>query len=89
MRIRIKKSKHTNAWYMRDYLAGRTCEVLAIGPDDDYFVLHPITKKTGYWITKENCEVVEKSKVPTWKHFLKNNSYGYSGCRSPNSIVRN
>lgn len=81
MRIKIKNVKDTGfgtAWYMRDYLDGRTCEVLAIGPDEDYFVLHPITKKTGYWIAMKNCEVVERSRVPTWKHFLKNNSYGYS-----------
>ena len=81
MRIKIKKSPHRNAWYMRDYLAGRTCEVLAVIKEKTgktYFVLHPITKKPGYYIAEDKCEVVEKSKVPTWKQFLRNNEYGYS-----------
>ncbi len=91
MRIKIKKTINTGAggWYQRDYLAGRTCEVIAFQTrktktDEPsykcYFVLHPITKKSGYWVNEKHCEVIEKSKVPTWVEFLKNNKYGYKVC---------
>ncbi len=81
MRVKIKKSKYCHCWHMRDYLVGRTCEVLAVirgTPDDSYFVLHPITKKPGYYISESSCVVVEESEVPTWEEFLANNKYGYS-----------
>lgn len=87
MKVKIKKYEYGksicsgSAWYARDYLAGRTCEVLAVQAANgnyvaSYFVLHPITKKSGYWIGKTDCEIVEKGKVPTFKQFLKNNKYG-------------
>jgi hypothetical protein len=87
MRIKIKKTDATNAWYMRAYLVGRTCKVLAMQIRQTkrnkpaykaYFVLHPMTKKTGYWVVEKHCVIVEQSKVPTWDKFLKNNDYGYS-----------
>jgi len=61
------------------------CEVLAeiITPRGqgnftiEYFVLHPITKKSGYYLPRQYCEVVEQE-TPTWEKFLKNNDYGYS-----------
>ena len=102
MKVKIKKynretsSCSPSAWYARDYLAGKTCEVLAIhrskvfGSEEVYgkakyekyyFVLHPITKKPGYFIPEKECEVVEKGKVPTFNQFLDNNSYEYSKCK--------
>ena len=92
MRIKSKKTINTGAgaWYQRDYLAGRTCEVIAVDIGQTkkgkpsykcYFVLHPITKKTGYWVAAKHCEIIEKSKVPTWNQFLKNNKYEYSKYR--------
>lgn len=89
MRIKIKQTIYSAAWHHRDYLAGRTCEVLAIDARKTkvnkpaykvYFVLHPLTKKPGYWIIDRDCEIIDNSKVPTWKQFLKNNKYGYSAC---------
>jgi hypothetical protein len=67
-------------WYNKDYLKGRTCEVIAIHKRDGlYFVLHPMTKKEGYWIFFTDCKVIEyRPQAPTWDAFLKCNKYGYS-----------
>lgn len=92
MIIRIKQVDYNATWYMRDYLVGRTCKVLAVEIRKTrtdrpaykaYFVLHPISKKPGYWVVDKHCDVVEKSKVPTWNQFLSNNDYGYSKYRKP------
>ena len=80
MKVKISNSVHGGTWYARRYLEGRTCEVLAINKNDgEYMVLHPVTKKAGYWISFAHCRVIEyKPQAPTWEDFLKNNIYGYS-----------
>lgn len=83
MRVKINRSLTGGMWYNKNYLKGRTCEVLAIQyPDTEaglYFVLHPITKKPGYWIHFTHCKVIEdKPRAPSWDVFLRSNDYGYS-----------
>lgn len=79
MRIKITTRLIGGGWFMRQYLHGRTCDVLAIHPDGSYFVLHPITKKPGYWLPFNHCKIIiDKPQPPTWDAFLKCNEYGYS-----------
>ena len=86
MKVKIRSGVTScRGWYMRDYLQGRTCEVLAeiVTPRGqgnftiEYFVLHPVTKKPGYYLPRQYCEVVEQE-VQTFDEFLNDNDYGYS-----------
>ena len=88
MRVKICTMYNAGAWYMRNYLRGRTCQVLAKHTiqvaehtySTSYFVLHPITKKPGYWINTKDCIKIGYGPVPTWEEFLTCNQYGYSNC---------
>ena len=86
MKAKINTVFSGGAWYMRKYLHGRTCQVLAKQTtkladnvfSTSYFVLHPITKKPGYWINTKDCIDVTYEPLPTWDEFLQNNDYGFS-----------
>lgn len=85
MRVKISISSANHAWYNREYLNGRTCEVLAIRddknsePEKEYCVIHPITKKPGYYIPHSQCKVVEELPEPvSWEYFLEHNDYGWT-----------
>ncbi len=57
IRIRLNGLYHGGAWYMRQYLNGRTCSVVAI-TSTGFEVEHPISKKSGCYVRFSDAEIV-------------------------------
>lgn len=58
IRIRLNGLYDGNAWYMRGYLNGRACTVVAI-TSTGFEVRHPISNKSGYYVSFGNAEIIE------------------------------
>lgn len=57
MTIRIIAQSWPGLWYARGYLQRRICEVIA-KTNHSWEVLHPITKKSGYFVEFADAEIL-------------------------------
>ena len=65
MKVRRAKTilNNVDAWYNRDYLRGKVCEIIKRA-GDYYSVTHPKTKKEGYYLHKNDCVFVDSDLKP-------------------------
>ena len=58
IRIRLNGLYDGHAWYMRRYLNGRACSVVAI-TSTGFEVRHPLSNSKGYYVNFGDAEIVD------------------------------